>query len=183
MKARRSARKWSREICRQDRRESAVNDFIAGVEVRQSFHGTRNYTVCDRKRGNVISALARPRKVSFPINCQGGDSNPYGFLHQILSLARLPISPPWLSKLSKKTHAQFTLAVDSRNSGASGNRCLLIRISLRNTRSYSALIKLISPLRSRRATSILERSSVFASSRISSWRSCSEMWFQNMFLR
>src|SRR5215472_9513168 len=27
--------------------------------------------------------------------CQGGDSNPYGFLHQILSLARLPISPPW----------------------------------------------------------------------------------------
>ena len=26
--------------------------------------------------------------------CQGGDSNPYGFLHQILSLARLPISPP-----------------------------------------------------------------------------------------
>src|SRR6266480_2703906 len=28
-------------------------------------------------------------------NCQGGDSNPYGFLHQILSLARLPISPPW----------------------------------------------------------------------------------------
>src|SRR5437762_10610492 len=29
-------------------------------------------------------------------NCQGGDSNPYGFLHQILSLARLPIPPPWL---------------------------------------------------------------------------------------
>ena len=27
--------------------------------------------------------------------CQGGDSNPYGFLHQILSLARLPIPPPW----------------------------------------------------------------------------------------
>ena len=27
--------------------------------------------------------------------CQGGDSNPYGLLHQILSLARLPISPPW----------------------------------------------------------------------------------------
>ena len=26
--------------------------------------------------------------------CQGGDSNPYGFLHQILSLARLPIPPP-----------------------------------------------------------------------------------------
>src|SRR5216110_774420 len=29
-------------------------------------------------------------------NCQEGDSNPYGFLHQILSLARLPIPPPWL---------------------------------------------------------------------------------------
>jgi hypothetical protein len=29
------------------------------------------------------------------VQCQGGDSNPYGFLHQILSLARLPISPPW----------------------------------------------------------------------------------------
>ena len=28
--------------------------------------------------------------------CQGGDSNPYGFLHQILSLARLPIPPPRL---------------------------------------------------------------------------------------
>ena len=27
--------------------------------------------------------------------CQRGDSNPYGFLHQILSLARLPIPPPW----------------------------------------------------------------------------------------
>ena len=26
--------------------------------------------------------------------CRGGDSNPYGLLHQILSLARLPISPP-----------------------------------------------------------------------------------------
>jgi hypothetical protein len=29
------------------------------------------------------------------LKCQGGDSNPYGFLHQILSLARLPIPPPW----------------------------------------------------------------------------------------
>jgi hypothetical protein len=28
------------------------------------------------------------------LKCQGGDSNPYGFLHQILSLARLPIPPP-----------------------------------------------------------------------------------------
>jgi hypothetical protein len=28
------------------------------------------------------------------VKCQGGDSNPYGFLHQILSLARLPIPPP-----------------------------------------------------------------------------------------
>src|SRR5215471_15527505 len=31
--------------------------------------------------------------ISF-VECQGGDSNPYGFLHQILSLARIPISPP-----------------------------------------------------------------------------------------
>ena len=30
------------------------------------------------------------------LKCQGGDSNPYGFLHQILSLARLPIPPPRL---------------------------------------------------------------------------------------
>ena len=28
------------------------------------------------------------------VKCSGGDSNPYGLLHQILSLARLPISPP-----------------------------------------------------------------------------------------
>ena len=32
--------------------------------------------------------------MSLPLKCQGGDSNPYGFLHQILSLARLPIPPP-----------------------------------------------------------------------------------------
>ena len=30
----------------------------------------------------------------FQGECSGGDSNPYGLLHQILSLARLPISPP-----------------------------------------------------------------------------------------
>src|SRR5438046_10639717 len=34
-----------------------------------------------------------PRLVIF-WKCQGGDSNPYGFLHQILSLARLPIPTP-----------------------------------------------------------------------------------------
>jgi hypothetical protein len=41
--------------------------------------------------------------------------------------------------------------------------------------AYSALIKLMSPLRSTRATLIFERSSVAASSRMSSSRSCSEM--------
>src|SRR6266705_4766241 len=49
--------------------------------------------------------------------------------------------------------------------------------------AYSALIKLMSPLRSSRATCIFDKSSVFTSSRISSSRSCLEMWFRNMFLR
>src|SRR4029453_4450641 len=35
------------------------------------------------------------------LKCQGGDSNPYGFLHQILSLARLPIPPPWQQKTTQ----------------------------------------------------------------------------------
>jgi hypothetical protein len=39
--------------------------------------------------------LGMNHRVARPIAlCQGGDSNPYGFLHQILSLARLPIPPP-----------------------------------------------------------------------------------------
>ena len=32
--------------------------------------------------------------------CQGGDSNPDSLRNQILSLARLPISPPWLPLFS-----------------------------------------------------------------------------------
>jgi hypothetical protein len=48
-----------------------------------------------RGRGSVVFVriLISPRLVA-SFNCQGGDSNPYGFLHQILSLARLPIPPP-----------------------------------------------------------------------------------------
>ena len=36
-------------------------------------------------------AIARP---SEEMECRGGDSNPYSLRNQILSLARLPISPP-----------------------------------------------------------------------------------------
>src|SRR6516162_5552360 len=39
--------------------------------------------------------------------CQGGDSNPYGFLHQILSLARLPIPPPRQITMDKYVMCQY----------------------------------------------------------------------------
>src|SRR4051812_28917313 len=38
---------------------------------------------------------------------QGGDSNPYGLLHQILSLARLPISPPWCKSSTRAEATAF----------------------------------------------------------------------------
>src|SRR4030095_10932244 len=49
------------------------------------------------RKNKLFSArrFMSPRFVA-SLKCQRGDSNPYGFLHQILSLARLPISPPWL---------------------------------------------------------------------------------------
>src|SRR5437667_10720760 len=49
--------------------------------------------------------------------------------------------------------------------------------------AYAALMKLMSPLRSSRATCIFDKSSVFASSRISSSRSCLEMCSQTMCFR
>ena len=42
--------------------------------------------------GEALFLISLP--VVILLKCQGGDSNPYGFLHQILSLARLPIPPP-----------------------------------------------------------------------------------------
>src|SRR5438270_2861381 len=54
---------------------------------------------------------------------QGGDSNPYGFLHQILSLARLPISPPWLKKSLFDRPAAGTKSVPShRQTGEDSSR-------------------------------------------------------------
>ena len=56
-----------------------------------------------------------PLNLMILLKCQRGDSNPYGFLHQILSLARLPIPPPWHSNSGKKRSAQFTPERLSRN--------------------------------------------------------------------
>jgi hypothetical protein len=47
-----------------------------------------------RERVNFFLRILYVAEVSRLNECQGGDSNPYGFLHQILSLARLPIPPP-----------------------------------------------------------------------------------------
>jgi hypothetical protein len=61
-----------------------------------SFHGTPHYYMAS----SLGEALFSGTKFSISLRlvilwkCQGGDSNPYGFLHQILSLARLPIPPP-----------------------------------------------------------------------------------------
>ena len=54
------------------------------------------YTMTPLARRSLILACEGflSRRFDFPFKCQGGDSNPYGFLHQILSLARLPIPPP-----------------------------------------------------------------------------------------
>ena len=42
-----------------------------------------------------------------PIQCRGGDSNPYLLRDQILSLARLPISPPRLNIVGAPIMARF----------------------------------------------------------------------------
>ncbi len=53
--------------------------------------------------GGALNSVFDVRRSAFGVfflrrgEYQGGDSNPYGLLHQILSLARLPISPPWYS--------------------------------------------------------------------------------------
>ena len=50
--------------------------------------------VC-RERGSAILCKSfMSARLIASLQCQGGDSNPYGFLNQILSLARLPIPPP-----------------------------------------------------------------------------------------
>ena len=57
------------------------------------FHGTRTITwprAWEKRNFYAVAPVGPARG-----KCQGGDSNPYGFLHQILSLARLPIPPPW----------------------------------------------------------------------------------------
>jgi hypothetical protein len=56
-----------------------------------SFHGTPDYYMA-ASLGKAVILMSTP--VVILLKCQGGDSNPYGFLHQILSLARLPIPPP-----------------------------------------------------------------------------------------
>jgi hypothetical protein len=56
-----------------------------------SFHGTPDYYMA-ASFGKAVILMSTP--VVILLKCQGGDSNPYGFLHQILSLARLPIPPP-----------------------------------------------------------------------------------------
>ena len=72
----------------------------------------RRYSRRQRKQGATMGRVlavgisrqgitAWPKMLNMPVNIgrnrrnwTGGDSNPYGLLHQILSLARLPISPP-----------------------------------------------------------------------------------------
>ena len=59
-----------------------------------SFHGTPDYYMaCLVGRSLILCTNLRVAQCRL-WKCQGGDSNPYGFLHQILSLARLPIPPP-----------------------------------------------------------------------------------------
>ena len=64
----------------------AQNDFLASATVA---------AVYDRRRflQHIQPGGHRPPLQKF---CQGQDSNLHVFRHQILSLARLPIPPPWL---------------------------------------------------------------------------------------
>ena len=45
------------------------------------------------------TGIRQPLRKTDQVKCRGGDSNPYSFRNQILSLARLPISPPRLLHL------------------------------------------------------------------------------------
>ena len=81
-------RNQSRYDCRDC---GAYNDTNACPRVANSFHSTPHYYMA----ASVGEALFLMSSAGWSIaKCQGGDSNPYGFLHQILSLARLPIPPP-----------------------------------------------------------------------------------------
>src|SRR5436190_14135740 len=78
--------------------------------------------------------------------CQGGDSNPYGFLHQILSLARLPIPPPRrMSQHATTTRPMVILrSVPTRiapTKTATGKQGFLVNTTGNNTddRAYALL--------------------------------------------
>ena len=68
-------------------------------------------------QSSIINPVGNSARVSIYIRsgvtlkCQGGDSNPYGFLHQILSLARLPIPPPRLKFQHRPSTNPSTTAV------------------------------------------------------------------------